>query len=90
MMTRAEKEAVLIGFYLDGKELQVRERGAWSTWHRVNGQPAWGSLALEWRLKPEPVAGWFIRVGSGSLAPAYRETKDAIYMRECDPPEEGK
>lgn len=108
-MTRQQKEAVLIGFYLDGKKAEYRvpnqlARDEWAPWPSETLHfSAW-----DYRLKPEPVAGWFVIDGCGRKCEAASEQSarelalrwdrnnpsDApsrpIYMRECDPPEEGK
>lgn len=108
MMTREQKEAVLIGFYLDGKALQYAEPET-QDWIDIN-QPTWLWDAYDYRLKPEPVAGWFVIDKDGDVVRVKENTQQGanneaerttkclprfaphrpIYMRECDPPEEGK
>lgn len=91
-MTREQKEAVVIGFYLDGKKVQIRSNnslGDIQGWIDAD-RPGWIFAGYDYRLKPEPVAGWFVRTSNGSFMPVRivsDQPNKAIYMRECDPPE---
>lgn len=89
-MTREQKEAVLIGFYLDGKQVQYRPMGE-AAFNDIAAtcRPTWEFEEFEFRLKPEPVEGWFVVCGNGDLMRVYGNPQrvGGFYMRECDPPE---
>lgn len=105
-MTREQKEAVLIGFYLRGKKVQCAESGT-QEWMNIT-KPEWIFDVYDYRFEPEPVVGWFVIDKSGLLSMPMKDVNEAIrekkrwdsieinqdnriiYMRECDPPEEGK
>lgn len=67
-MTREQKEAVIIGFYLDGKTIQSCEIGQDKyRYIKLGFMPVWDFEKRLYRLKPEPVEGWFLVDRNGSL-----------------------
>jgi hypothetical protein len=65
-MTTTRERIEVMQAFVDGKEIQVRERGV-DEWESVSG-PSWNWYSNEYRIKPEPREIWIVET------PAYPRT----------------